>query len=232
MSATEKQIKFLRSLLDERDIPPKPVGDRIATGEQRREAAIKLLDSGEMTKAQASKSIAWLLDLPKRADNPSNPVGRIRVEYKELELDDGKKHRVGAVIGAGAPVLRGRYAVETPGEFFVNDVTFVQVWVGSKGGWKLYMQASDDLGEIGDWAKKRMLIEKIGADPEEASRRYGRELGKCGVCGRTLTNDVSRDLGIGPVCRSRLVDWTSDDPAQTVMELAESGPFPASGHPY
>lgn len=39
------------------------------------------------------------------------------------------------------------------------------------------------------------------ADPKEAMLRFGREIGSCGHCGRTLTNDESRAYGIGPVCR-------------------------------
>jgi hypothetical protein len=43
----------------------------------------------------------------------------------------------------------------------------------------------------------------MAAGAEDALRRYGRELGECGHCGRELTNDVSRSLGIGPVCRNK-----------------------------
>lgn len=39
---------------------------------------------------------------------------------------------------------------------------------------------------------------------EEALRMHGYEFGNCGVCGRTLSNDESVKLGIGPVCRERL----------------------------
>jgi hypothetical protein len=41
----------------------------------------------------------------------------------------------------------------------------------------------------------------IAAGPKEAMLRYGQEIGSCGHCGRTLTNDESRAYGIGPVCR-------------------------------
>lgn len=34
----------------------------------------------------------------------------------------------------------------------------------------------------------------------EAMLRFGQELGSCGHCGRTLTNQASRERGIGPVC--------------------------------
>lgn len=43
-------------------------------------------------------------------------------------------------------------------------------------------------------------LREIAANPKEASARYGREIGQCGVCGKTLTNEESRTLGIGPVC--------------------------------
>jgi uncharacterized protein DUF6011 len=33
--------------------------------------------------------------------------------------------------------------------------------------------------------------------------RYGQELGECGHCGRTLTDEASRAAGIGPVCASK-----------------------------
>lgn len=48
------------------------------------------------------------------------------------------------------------------------------------------------------------IAKKINdAGPYEAMLRYGRELGECGHCGRHLTNDESRALGIGPVCRTK-----------------------------
>jgi hypothetical protein len=40
----------------------------------------------------------------------------------------------------------------------------------------------------------------------EAAIRYGKELGRCGICNRTLTNNDSIALGIGPVCAEK-VGW-------------------------
>lgn len=39
----------------------------------------------------------------------------------------------------------------------------------------------------------------------EQAAEFGRLYGVCCVCGATLTNETSIELGIGPVCRSRLV---------------------------
>lgn len=36
---------------------------------------------------------------------------------------------------------------------------------------------------------------------DAARERYGREIGRCGICNRTLTDEESRRIGIGPVCR-------------------------------
>ncbi len=41
------------------------------------------------------------------------------------------------------------------------------------------------------------------ASPETAMALYGQTLGYCGRCGRSLTDETSRALGIGPVCRNK-----------------------------
>lgn len=40
-------------------------------------------------------------------------------------------------------------------------------------------------------------------DPEAAAIAYGKATGSCSCCGRTLTNQESIDLGIGPICREK-----------------------------
>jgi Family of unknown function (DUF6011) len=51
-------------------------------------------------------------------------------------------------------------------------------------------------------------LEEIARNPRAASELYGRELGVCGVCGRTLTDEESRAAGIGPVCAGRM-GWSA-----------------------
>ena len=51
------------------------------------------------------------------------------------------------------------------------------------------------------------IVEQLRAildDPREASKRYGRLVGRCGVCGRHLEDETSVAEGIGPVCAGRL----------------------------
>jgi hypothetical protein len=124
-----------------------------------------------------------------------------RVEYVEVELDDGRIHREGAVVMPGGDkVPAGRYAIPTPNKS--NKHSFYKLWIGNRGGWKLYLQVSDDQYPVkrGD---DMLVLAQIARDPRAASALYGQLIGSCGVCGRTLTNDESRALGIGPVCRTR-----------------------------
>lgn len=43
-------------------------------------------------------------------------------------------------------------------------------------------------------------LQVIARDPEEAAINYGRATGSCACCGRELTDPVSIEAGIGPVC--------------------------------
>ena len=46
-------------------------------------------------------------------------------------------------------------------------------------------------------------LRQIAADPFEASKAYGRLVGRCGVCNRPLENEESVAAGIGPICAGR-----------------------------
>jgi hypothetical protein len=54
--------------------------------------------------------------------------------------------------------------------------------------------------ECGD-AFEKMILE-VCNNPEQAAVAYGRRFGTCSCCGRELTNALSIELGIGPICRS------------------------------
>lgn len=48
------------------------------------------------------------------------------------------------------------------------------------------------------------IARKIAEDPKAAMIRFGREIGSCAHCGRTLTDEESRERGIGPVCARKV----------------------------
>lgn len=108
--------------------------------------------------------------------------------------------------GNGAPELRcptGRYALVRDGV-----MKFYKVNSPTEGRWAGYTfvdaQASDDWWPIRNRESRDEILELIMADGTglEALARYGREIGKCGRCGRTLTSEW-RERGIGPVCNAK-----------------------------
>lgn len=191
--ASPGSVKFLRDLVAERapDTDPAYVESIIAEGQKR-----------------VSKAIDNLKARPVVADKPTERTNRYpgtcdrcetRVEAEEgliEKADDGHwvvYHRDGECPATEFPFPFGRYAVDT-------DEGHLAFYVVNTRG--LFVQASDELHRVRANAQAK-VIEKIAADPLEASKRYGQELGSCGVCGRILTDEESRMLGIGPVCRAK-----------------------------
>ena len=56
-----------------------------------------------------------------------------------------------------------------------------------------------NLGEI-DLIKR---VQSVAADPYAAAKLYGQNTGTCSCCARELTNPLSIELGIGPICRDK-----------------------------
>lgn len=104
-------------------------------------------------------------------------------------------------------VPAGRYAVET-NEGAANALAFYKVDRPTEGRWAGYVFVkhivSDNEERMSRAAGDAILrkIAEVGA--EAASARYGHEIGSCGICGRTLTNDESRERGIGPICADKM----------------------------
>ena len=93
-----------------------------------------------------------------------------------------------------------------------NDLDFFRVGTNqgqmdpSKKGWRRVQRIvggqppiSMRIGEMMPVAKE--IAAWSPTELKEAQVLFGREIGRCGVCGKTLTDETSRALGIGPVCR-------------------------------
>lgn len=105
-------------------------------------------------------------------------------------------------------VTAGRYALDFgPDHEGVNQIRFYRVDAPTQGRWagRVFVKRyeSDETVRISR-GEEADVLRRITADPEAAMARYGQEIGRCGRCGRTLTNDESRALGIGPECRAKL----------------------------
>jgi hypothetical protein len=109
------------------------------------------------------------------------------------------------VLGAAIPA--GRYAIVTPDELGqVDEIRFYEVDRPERGKWAGAVFVSQHSGPD-SWpvrgSAKASVLQSISLDPAGACALYGREIGSCGVCGLRLTNEESRRLGIGPVCREK-----------------------------
>lgn len=110
----------------------------------------------------------------------------------------------GAIDLKGIP--SGRYAASVSGK-----LRFLKVDNVTEGKWAGYVFAKVQAGDMdyrlgmqppkGMYSGKSVdYLKVIAADPKAASALYGVSTGSCGVCGRTLTDEVSLERGIGPIC--------------------------------
>jgi hypothetical protein len=100
-------------------------------------------------------------------------------------------------------VPAGYYAV--PSATGDNDLDFWRVDRPTEGPWAGRVFVKRVIGGRADQSVRRIearsALEAIAEfGPVAAGARYGRELGQCGRCNRHLTDEVSRQRGIGPDC--------------------------------
>lgn len=135
----------------------------------------------------------------------SGTFSQARVEINRLK----ELPRVKAATGS-APVKYplvddGRYAIVVDGVTKFYRVRRVENR-NRPGSMLTFLdvQASDEWHPIKAASAKLEILKAIAADPKAAMLRYGNEIGSCGKCGRTLTDDDSRTRGIGPICAAKL----------------------------
>jgi hypothetical protein len=101
-------------------------------------------------------------------------------------------------------IPQGYYA--TKSRTGTNDIDFWFVRVPDTGKWQGFRFVRRYLGGQGPiqirTAEQMAALHAILEDGVEAAGMlFAQELGKCRKCGRDLTDETSRELGIGPVCR-------------------------------
>lgn len=86
-----------------------------------------------------------------------------------------------------------------------TDLTFLGVRSRTNGD-RFIVHVVGGHGETDDlsfeWCEKAVAALRH-FNLEQSAQIYGQELGHCGRCGRTLTNEASRYLGIGPECATK-----------------------------
>lgn len=102
-------------------------------------------------------------------------------------------------------VPAGYYAVKSSGD---NDLAFYKVDRPDKGQHAGSVFVRLVVGGQADRNVSRsqvagILQRIIEAGPAEAMARFGQEIGSCGACGRHLTDEESRQRGLGPFCATK-----------------------------
>lgn len=184
--ASDKQVSFIQSLLDERDLFK---SDRFFDSVNAMDAT-ELADYIERLKEQANRlnktvASAWisaLLDLPKKGKAEPSNNGRSAPRFSEPEA--------------------GMYRTE--------DGNIYRVYLGQKSGRMLVKQVVGDEASGYGYEYVGAAQYKLPQDAERMTlaeaKEWGKMTGHCCVCARRLDVPESVDAGIGPVCAGRVGD--------------------------
>lgn len=182
--ASEAQVRWMLSIAAKRELPS---GATV-------QSLLVRLEQGFARKA-ASDFITKYKNLPFKQV-------RVTAAMAEAIAPGASIAEINLAQGIATEIpAEGRYAIVEDGvtKFYRIDRPIEGKWAGRDF---LKIQASDDYHRITDRHRKSQVYKAILEDPM-ALRRYGMELGKCGKCDRTLTNETSRAYGIGPECRKK-----------------------------
>lgn len=187
---TPRQREFLLDLVERKDLT--------GVDQQKLDRMIAAIHASEgnevgMSRAKASELIDWFLKRPD-VNQPRTQTERLQHGEQASDLPD---------------VPAGRYAVENE----EGTLRFYTVDRPERGNWAgfifLSVWASDERHPIKDKSTKEAILNKIKTvGVQDCAERFGRELGSCAICGRTLTDATSRAIGIGPICRGN-TGWYS-----------------------
>jgi hypothetical protein len=151
---------------------------------------------------QRNKGITAQEEQPLRPGDPGFKPSQVR-HRDERTAQLAELNRV----GLGVPP--GRYALPN-GQGAINKHSFYVVERADFGNWagKTFVKRykSDEQNSV-PVAQAIVILTRIAADPQGYMTLFGKLEEHCGHCGRRLTNDVSRERGIGPKCAQNM-GWT------------------------
>lgn len=169
---TARQLDYIKSLVQQKDTTGLTVEQLTFLGR----IVVAPLDG--YTFEAASRTITALVALPNRDGTPVVAPTTTRVP----------------------DVSAGRYALVADD----GTIKFYSVDKPTDGKWagRTFVNAmgSDTRYPIRNRDEKNRIMRMLAKAPEAAMRLYAMELGRCAYCGRELTDEVSREAGIGPDC--------------------------------
>jgi hypothetical protein len=223
---SDAQIRYICDMLDGKELThDERFGQAMQAAGQSQAEYIQFLkdqvNSGRVNRQRAGaiivslKALPWKrkVDVEARTDEPrpatrADYLMRWHVGYEDFGAKDDAEDLTRYYFMSRSNVLRvprGSYAVPTRllmGDR-TNETNFYSVWISDNGEkWTVRQYISNERVKM-PRAEQYRILDIIGVDPGAYAKLYGLKIGKCGICGRKLTNDKSRELGIGPVCASR-----------------------------
>jgi hypothetical protein len=175
---SDRQRSFLLDLIEKKRIKPEHEG--------KVDLVMKCLRISEdpeeygMSRDKASELIDWFLKQP---DKPREQQIKTTGPLGELQP--------------------GRYAIENS----KGELRFYQLWSSPDDKvHRLYVMFGPYEAKLPKPAQQAIAQKILDADPKQCALRFGAEIGQCSNCGRRLTNRVSRELSIGPICGGRIFD--------------------------
>jgi hypothetical protein len=161
-----------------------------------------IIKFGDLTEGQRAAVENNIAKAAKKAEHraeaeasaPEVSIERIEQAFASAAASGKKRLKLKLVAGAEAFVfspapMHGKNA----GAIYVKSGTD---YLGKVAGGKFIAAFGCD--EI----KKGLIVEAC-ADPEQAAIAYGKQFGSCSCCGRTLSDPVSVERGIGPICADK-----------------------------
>jgi hypothetical protein len=177
---SEKQVSFISSLLDERELEAEARdGFRAALATMDRKAASNLIDV--------------LLKLPKAATKVPGSAGSKLQEA----LSSAPKSKYA--------IPNDELDISLESTKLTGDHLFIEIreYMGN-----LYMRRLH--GSVGGFTRIRVanadaitIVNHIAQDPYKYAREFGKIYSCCGSCGAELTDPTSRELQLGPECRKK-----------------------------
>ena len=213
--ATPAQIDYLESLAEK---VGHPVPDHVDLTTWTTAQASEMIDTlkskapAGSAKMATERQVAYIQGLISEREMPAEftdlTVGSVTTESVTVEAASAmirtlmvQPRRPVQAQDAYENVPDGNYAIlNASGK---GDVVFYRVWTRRDGNRGVDLQVSDDFVPV-NRAQVPGIMDRIAQDPGRALARYGHEIGRCGICSRTLTNEESRARGVGPKCAAKI----------------------------
>jgi len=190
MAATPKQLQFIDTLVAERDVP-----------EQTKNTIYEIARRADASPGRGgpvSVVITQLMGMPKR-QRAAAPAGAARRPSFSARLKD-------AVPEARYIIERCEMPIAHHGLFAGNDDIYIEVreFKGSRYLRQLHGAPGDFNRSKPSAADQGAIVDAlIAVGPLVATQRYSTRHRVCSCCAAPLTDDLSVQLGLGPVCRQR-----------------------------